>query len=221
MRALPGGVVVLVQSRRSENYAEVDLLLRRGGRIIDLLQLQPSCAEEDVEARWQLARVADGVGLRGGLCGDLGDDEQDDRRCDGGEADRNQRAPVAKNLSHLLLEHDQHRAHRAASTRDRKESSRSWNPPRTSAVAPLATTRPSWMIVTRSHSRSASWRTWVEKMTHVPRPLASTMNSRISRDASTSRLEVGSSNIRMGGSCTIARPIPTFCFGPEDRLSAR
>src|SRR5579859_7180639 len=55
-----------------------------------------------------------------------------------------------------------------------------------------------WMIVTRSHRRSASWRTCVEKMTDLPRPLASTMNSLIPRDASTSRFDVGSSNMEHG-----------------------
>src|SRR5262249_41624154 len=147
---------------------------------------------------------------------DLGDHEEDDRRRQRGERDGGERPAVAQDLAQLLAKDDQDVLHVSAPTRVRKDSSRSTWLPRTLAVGPPATTRPWWMIVTRSQSRSASCSTCVEKITHLPRPLDSTMNSRISRDASTSGFEVGSSNIRTGGSWTIARAIATFCFWPED-----
>src|SRR5207237_4304846 len=221
LRTLARRVVVLVESLVGEDDPDVDLLLGGLGGIVHQLQVQPGGIEEHIQAGGHRAGVADGVGLGDRSGRDLRDDEQHEWRRQGRESDRDQRSPVAKDLAHLLAKDDRAGLHLAASTRERKASSRSWNRPRTSAVGPPATTRPSWMIVTLSQSRSASCRTWVEKMTHLPRPFDSTMKSRISRDARTSRLEVGSSNIRTGGSWTMARAIATFCFWPEERLSAR
>src|SRR5437762_5628871 len=221
LRRLASWIVVLVDARSVESQADVHLSLRRLGRVVDPFQLETCCVEEHVKAGGNVARVADCVGLSGGLDGDLGHDEQDDRRGERGQRDRDQRAPVAQDLAQLFAVDDQGGSHVADSTSDRNESSRSWRLPRTSAVLPLAMTRPWWMIVTRLHRRSASCSTWVEKITHLPRPLDSTMNSRISREARTSRLEVGSSNMSTGGSWTMARAIATFCFCPDDRLSAR
>src|SRR6266508_3263408 len=203
--ALPRGVVVLVDSRGAEGEPEVDLLLRCGGRVGHPQELQACRVEKDVQAARNVARETDGVGLRCRPDRDLRDDEEHERCGERGKRDRGQRSPVAQDLANLLAKDDGDAFHVAASTRDRNDSSRSWWFPRTPEVAPLTTTRPWWMIVTRSHNRSASWSTCVEKMTHLPRPFDSTMNSRISRDASTSRFEVGSSNISTGGSCTIAR----------------
>src|SRR5439155_15058150 len=129
------------------------------------------------ESGWDVAGIADRVGLRRSPSRNLGDHEQNGGRRQHRQRDRDQRPAIAEDLVDLFSEDDSQRAHYfTASTRDRNESSRSWNPPRTSAVGPLATTRPWWMIVTRSQRRSASCSTCVEKMTHFPRLFDSTMN---------------------------------------------
>src|SRR4029077_8218423 len=164
-------------------------------------------AQQYVQPGGFVAAVTKRVCLCGDLRRHLRDDGQRKRGDEGGKTDRDERPTIAQNLRQFFSEDDQHASHARRSTTPRNASSRSRWAPLTSAVEPLATTRPSCRIVTRSHSRSASCSTCVEKMTHFPRTFDSTMKSRISLEARTSRLDVGSSNISTSGACNMARAL--------------
>ena len=126
LRALPRRVVVLLDSGRCEYDADVHLLFRGGGWVVDPLQLQAGCAEQCVESGWDVARIADRVGLCRSPSRNLGDHEQNGGRRQNRQRDRDQRPAIAEDLVDLFSEDDSQRAHYfTASTRDRNESSRS------------------------------------------------------------------------------------------------
>ena len=142
LRALPRRVVVLVDLGGQEGHPEVHLLLGRGRRVGDHLELEARRAQQDVKPGRDLAAVPDRVRLRRGLGRHLRDDYQHERRGQGGKPDRHQCAPVAHDLAQLFPEDDAERFH-YLSTSSRKASSRSRCAPLTSAVRPVATTLPS------------------------------------------------------------------------------
>ena len=83
-----------------------------------------------------------------------------------------------------------------------------------------AITCPRLMMKTRSATSLTSGRMCVESRT-VCLPLSSAMSSRTSLRCFGSRLDVGSSRISTGGSCTSACARPTRCLKPFDSLAIR
>ena len=81
---------------------------------------------------------------------------------------------------------------------------------RRSARAPLSTTRPPRMIVTRSHTASTSARMWLESSTVRPSSRSSAMHSRNAASISGSRPDVGSSSSSSSTSEASAATSATF-----------